>query len=96
MERLHAQLDFRDAAIDFSFKYDGGERFNFVIDDKKCEEVHAGHICRVSFRKERFTIQDDRTGVMNLEVRECEIIQIIRTESKSSWKPRSILSKRNS
>ena len=64
-----AQLDFRDAAIDFSFKYDGGERFNFVIDDKKCEEVHAGHICRVSFRKSGFTIQDDRTGVMNLEVR---------------------------
>ena len=64
-----AQLDFRDAAIDFSFKYDGGERFNFVIDDKNCEEVHAGHICRVSFRKSGFTIQDDRTGVMNLEVR---------------------------
>ena len=64
-----AQLDFRDAAIDFSFKYDGGERFNFVVDDKNCKEVHAGHICRVSFRKNGFTIQDDRTGVMNLEIR---------------------------
>jgi len=64
-----AQLDFRDAAIDFSFKYDGGERFNFVVDDKNCQEVHAGHICRVSFRKNGFAIQDDRTGVMNLEIR---------------------------
>jgi len=64
-----AQLDFRDAAIDFNFKYDGGERFNFVVDDKRCKEVHAGHICRVSFRKDGFTIQDDRTGVMNLEIR---------------------------
>tara|TARA_B000000557_G_scaffold237730_1_gene214755 strand:- start:34 stop:744 length:711 start_codon:yes stop_codon:yes gene_type:complete len=64
-----AQLNFRDAAIDFSFKYDGGERFNFVVDDKNCKEVHAGHICRVSFRKNGFTIQDDRTGVMNLEIR---------------------------
>ena len=64
-----AQLDFRDAAIDFSFKYEGGERFNFVVDDKNCKEVHAGHICRVSFRKNGFTIQDDRTGVMNLEIR---------------------------
>lgn len=64
-----AQLDFRDTAIDFSFKYDGGERFNFVVDDKNCKEVHAGHICRVSFRKNGFTIQDDRTGIMNLEIR---------------------------
>ena len=64
-----AQLDFRDAAIDFSFKYKGGERFNFVVDDKNCKEVHAGHICRVSFRKNGFTIQDDRTGIMNLEIR---------------------------
>ena len=64
-----AQLDFRDATIDFSFKYDGGDRFNFVIDDKNCEEVHAGHVCRVSFRKSGFTIQDDRMGVMNLEIR---------------------------
>jgi len=62
-----AQLDFRDAAIDFSFKYDGGNRFNFFFDDKNCEEVHA--VRCVSFRKSDFTNQDDRTGVINLEIR---------------------------
>ena len=66
---MRAQLDFRDAVIDFSFKYDGGSVSIFVIDDKNCEEVHAGHICRVSFRKSDFSIQDDRMGIMNLEIR---------------------------
>lgn len=67
---IRAQLDFRNVTIDFDVKFEGGERFNFVIDDKNCEEVHAGHICRVSINRNKLTVQDDRTGVMNLELRE--------------------------
>ncbi len=67
---IRAQLGFRNVEIDFDVKFEGGERFNFVIDDKNCKEVHAGHICRVSITRKKLTVQDDRTGVMNLELRE--------------------------
>ena len=46
-----AQLDFRDAAIDFNFKYDGGERFNFVVDGKRCKEVHEGIFTGLLFER---------------------------------------------
>jgi len=67
---IRAQFGFRNVEIDFDVKFDGGERFNFVIDDKNCKEVHAGHICRVSITRKKMTVQDDRTGAMNLELRE--------------------------
>ena len=67
---IRTQLDFRNMKIDFDVKFEGGERFNFVIDDKNCEEVHAGHICRVSITRNRLTVQDDRNGAMNLKLRE--------------------------
>lgn len=67
---IRSQWNFKDAIFDFDFKFEGGVRFNFVVDDKNCEEVHAGHICRVSIYPNRVTVQDDRTGPMNLELRE--------------------------
>lgn len=66
---IRALVDFEDVWIRFDFKYEGGERFNFVIDDKNEKSVHAGHICRLTMNKRRVTVQDDKTGVMDLVIR---------------------------
>lgn len=64
-----AIFDFKDVWISFDFKYAGGERFNFVVDDKNDKSVHAGHICRLTMNKGRVILQDDKTGTMNLKIR---------------------------
>ena len=56
--------------LEFDVVFDGGRQFNLVLDDLACKEVHAGHIARVVFNKRGITVQDDKTGVMNLKVRE--------------------------
>lgn len=66
---IRAVVDFKDIWIAFDFKYQGGERFNFVVDDKNEKSVHAGHICRLTINKRRLVVQDDKTGTMNLEIR---------------------------
>ena len=66
---IRALVDFKDIWISFDFKYQGGERFNFVVDDKNDKSVHAGHICRLTMNKRRVIVQDDKTGTMNLEIR---------------------------
>lgn len=55
--------------LEFDFVFKGGRQFNLVLDDMACKEVHAGHIARVVFNKRGITVQDDKTGVMNLEIR---------------------------
>lgn len=57
--------------LEFDFVFDGGRQFNLVLDDLACKEVHAGHIARVIFNQKRgITVQDDKTGLMNLEIRD--------------------------
>ncbi|WP_145415796.1 sulfatase-like hydrolase/transferase [Planctomycetes bacterium K23_9] len=67
---IRTEIDFDDVDIQFDFRFSGGTRFNFVIDDKHDKSVHAGHICRASISQEQLSIGDDKTGSMNLEVRE--------------------------
>jgi len=57
-------VDFKDVFLEFSFLLDGSAGFNVVIDDRKYRQSHAGHICRVSVRKNRITLGDDKTGSM--------------------------------
>lgn len=64
-----AIFNFKDVWISFDFKYEGGERFNFVVDDKNDKSVHAGHISRLTMNKHRLIVQDDKTGTMNLVIR---------------------------
>jgi arylsulfatase A-like enzyme len=66
---MRKAMDFDDLDVEFDFRFSGGTRFNFVIDDKKERSVHSGHICRVSVSPQRISISDDKTGSMNLEVR---------------------------
>lgn len=65
--RVH--FDYKDVVIEFDFKFNGGKRFNIVMDDMDCKTVWAGHICRASFSKTSFMVQDDKTGTMNLKIR---------------------------
>jgi len=66
---IRTELDFDDVDIQFDFRFNGGTRFNLVIDDKNEKSVHSGHICRASISKKQIIIGDDKTGAMNLEVR---------------------------
>lgn len=66
---IRTEFPFDDVDIQFDFRFRGGKSFNFVIDDKNEESVHAGHICRVSVNSSTIRIGDDKIGSMNLEVR---------------------------
>jgi len=66
---IRKELPFRDINIEVDFRFSGGSRFNFVIDDKNEKSVHAGHICRLSISPNSLKISDDKTGGMNLKVR---------------------------
>lgn len=66
---MRKQLSFDDLDVRFRFRFNGGSRFNFVIDDQNEKSVHAGHICRVSISPKRIMIGDDKLGAMNLKVR---------------------------
>jgi hypothetical protein len=65
--RVH--FDYKDVIIEFDFQFKGGTRFNIVMDDRDCKSVWAGHICRASFSKGGFMVQDDKTGTMDLKIR---------------------------
>lgn len=66
---MRKHIKFDDLDIEFDFRFNGGSRFNFVIDDQNEKSVHAGHICRVSISPRKITIGDDKTGVMNSKIR---------------------------
>ncbi|MDA0349084.1 MAG: DUF1080 domain-containing protein [Verrucomicrobia bacterium] len=66
---IRKELPFGDLDMEIDFRFSGGSRFNWVIDDKNEKSVHAGHICRLSISPNSLKISDDKTGGMNLEVR---------------------------
>lgn len=82
---IRKELTFADIDIEVDFRFSGGSRFNFVIDDKNEKTVHAGHICRVSISPKNLKISDDKTGGMNLEVR-----ALRRTENLSESKQQAL------
>ena len=61
-------LAFRNGVFDFSFRMTDGESVHFVVNDKNCEQVHAGHICRVSFTSSQVRISDDREGAFRKDL----------------------------
>ncbi len=65
---IQAPLAFSDAIIEFSFRIVDGRAFNFVVNDKACKTVHAGHICRVAVSMKGFRLGDDKEGVMRNDV----------------------------
>lgn len=67
---MRKQMEFGDLHVSFDFRFSGGSRFNFVIDDNNEKSVHAGHVARASVSPKRISISDDKLGSMNLDVRE--------------------------
>lgn len=65
---IQAPIAFSDAIIEFSFRIVDGRSFNFVVNDKACKTVHAGHICRVAVSMKGFRLGDDKEGVMRNDI----------------------------
>jgi len=65
---VQAPVAFQDAIIEFSFRIVDGRAFNFVVNDKACKTVHAGHICRVAVSMKGFRLGDDKEGVMRSDI----------------------------
>ena len=61
--------EFRNLDIEFDFRFNGGTRWNFVVDDHNYQPVHAGHICRLSLSPNSIKVADDKTGAMDLNIR---------------------------
>ena len=100
---MRKAMKFDDLDVEFDFRFNGGKRFNFVVDDKREKSVHAGHICRVSVFRKGLMVADDKTGAMNLEVRAQrknpnlpadqktaleQLLDRTRTNAKATIKPR--------
>ena len=67
---VRTELPFANVDIAFDFRFRGGKSFNFVMDDKNDKTVHAGHVSRVSVYPGSIRLSDDKTGSMNLKVRQ--------------------------
>ncbi len=65
---IQAPVAFSDAIVEFSFRIVDGRAFNFVVNDKACKTVHAGHICRVAVSMKGFRLGDDKEGVMRNDI----------------------------
>jgi hypothetical protein len=61
--------DFTNLDMEFDFRFNGGTRCNFVVDDQNYQPVHAGHICRLSISPNSIKVADDKTGAMDLNIR---------------------------
>lgn len=61
--------DFKNLDVEFDFRFTGGTRWNFVVDDHNYKPVHAGHICRLSLSPNSIKVADDKTGQMDLNIR---------------------------
>ena len=67
---LRKMIDFKDIDIEFDFRFDGEALFSFVLDDDNEKSVWASHISRAMVTPNRILVQDDKTGSMNLAIRE--------------------------
>lgn len=66
---IRLMREFRNLDMEFDFRFNGGTRWNFVVDDQNYAHVHAGHICRLSISPNFIKIADDKTGSMDLNIR---------------------------
>ena len=66
---IRLMREFRNLDMEFDFRFNGGTRWNFVVDDQNYKPVHAGHICRLSISPNSIKVADDKTGSMDLNIR---------------------------
>ncbi len=61
---------FKDAIFELKFRLNGKDKFNLNTSDPNCKTVHAGHIWSVQITPNFVLIQDQKTGTMDLKIRE--------------------------
>jgi hypothetical protein len=61
---------FKDAVIQFQFRFEGATSINAVCDDKAYTGSHAGHICRATITPKLIRLGDDREGGMRNDIME--------------------------
>jgi hypothetical protein len=88
---VRAAVPFRNAVIDFAFRFTDGKNFNLVVNDRACKSVHAGHICRVSISPTRVRIADDKDGFMKNEIFEIRQDRSRRAEVQELLKGRDVV-----
>jgi hypothetical protein len=62
VSRLH--VPFKDAVVDFSFRFTGGKQLTLVFNDTEFKGSHAGHICRAGVSPQQISLSDDCEGAM--------------------------------
>ena len=67
---IRKNIDFNEITMKIKFRFQGGQRFNFVFDDQNEKSVHAAHICRISVTPKSLKISDDKHGAMNRAIRD--------------------------
>ena len=63
-------VPFKDAIIEFRFRFEGASGISAVCDDKAFTGSHAGHICRVTITPKLIRLGDDREGGMRNDILE--------------------------
>lgn len=63
-------VDFQDGAVQLRFHLRKGDQLGVDFADKQLKTVHAGHLFIVKVTPKQLTLQDSKTGRMNLEIRE--------------------------
>jgi hypothetical protein len=66
-------VPFRDAVIEFRFRFEGAVSINAVCDDKAFTGSHAGHICRATITPKLIRLGDDREGGMRNDIYEMRL-----------------------
>jgi hypothetical protein len=64
------EVPFKDAVIEFRFRFEGAASINAVCDDRAWTNSHAGHICRVVITPKLLRLGDDREGGMRNDIYE--------------------------
>ncbi len=61
-------VPFKDAIIEFKFRFEGSTGISAVCDDKTFEGSHAGHLCRVTINPRLIRLGDDKEGGMRNDI----------------------------
>jgi hypothetical protein len=73
-------VPFKDAVIEFRFRFAGAASINAVCDDRAWTNSHAGHICRATITPKLIRLVDDREGGMRNDIYEMRQDLTRRTE----------------
>lgn len=61
---------FQDGAVQLKFKLSANDDLGLDFVDRELKTVHAGHLCMARVTLNRITLNDSKTGTMDLKIRE--------------------------